>query len=120
MSPSKTYFPLFKVICWDFRPRIVLIPAVSWPNMSLMKTIGYVCVSIDKLADRGVSLEASRRLRRRLALLSRLHKLHPVIVQTSDSRLIRRSTFERTELVSSGEYLTIGLSLSLGSNSTET
>ena len=50
--------PAAKANHLDSSARIVLNPLASWPNMSLMKTIGYVRVSTDKQADRGVSLDA--------------------------------------------------------------
>jgi predicted site-specific integrase-resolvase len=56
----------------------------SWPIMSLMKTIGYVRVSTDKQADRGVSLEAQAEMIRAMAVVHNA-ELVDIIVDGGES-----------------------------------
>ena len=58
--------------------------AIETPNMSLMKTVGYVRVSTDEQAERGISLEAQAEKIRAMALVQGA-ELSEIIVESGES-----------------------------------
>ena len=84
--------------------RIVLNPPPSWPNMSLMKTIGYVRVSTDKQADRGVSLEAQAEKIRAMAVVHNAELIDIIVDGGESAKSLNRPGMARLlALVDAGE-----------------
>jgi site-specific DNA recombinase len=76
----------------------------SWPNMSLMKTIGYVRVSSDKQADRGVSLEAQAEKIRAMAVVHNAGLIDIIVDGGESAKSLNRPGMARLlALVDTGE-----------------
>ena len=78
--------PGLRLIAGISAARIVLNRLASWPNTSLMKTIGYDHVSTDKQADRGVSLEAQAENIRAMAMVHNAELIEIISTKASPPR----------------------------------
>src|ERR1700722_15064615 len=88
--------------------RIVLNQLGSWHNMSLMKTIGYVRVSTDKQADRGVSLEAQAEKIRAMAVVHNAELIDIIVDGGESAKSLNRPGMARPlALVDAGEVQTV-------------
>src|SRR5260370_19916529 len=76
----------------------------SWPNMSSMKTIGYVRVSTEKQADRGVSLEAQAEKIRAMAVVHGAELIDIIVDGGESAKSLNRPGMARLlALVDAGE-----------------
>src|SRR5579862_6094214 len=76
----------------------------TWPNMSSMKTIGYVRVSTDKQADRGVSLEAQAEKIRAMAVVHNAELIDIIVDGGESAKSLNRPGMARLlALVDAGE-----------------
>src|ERR1700736_5739464 len=86
------------------RSRIVLKAPRSWPNMSLMKTIGYARVSTDKQADHGVSLEAQAEKIRAMAVVHNAELIDIIVDGGESAKSLNRPGMARLlAMVDDGE-----------------
>ena len=87
---------------------ILLNQLRSSPNMSLMKTVGYVRVSTDKQADRGVSLEAQAEKIRAMAVVHNADLIDIIIDGGESAKSLNRPGMARLlELVDAGDVQTV-------------